>query len=213
MVRTRLSYACAAAVILASLSGEVTGLPSSENEEGVWSRSPPWRLPCRREQSINDANSLTENMDNERDGDPLRSVVAMFMGNRNNRQTLHCKGSAASGGQENRSPSKAKALQWSLRSVPKRNPTRTRENSSHTADLETIRGGEVLANESGGRDPERLGGSTSGTPWENAIEGMKNGIASGLAAAVVKTILHPFDTMKTVQQYSTRRLVHIHTVP
>ena len=30
--------------------------------------------------------------------------------------------------------------------------------------------------------------------------GLKNGIASGLAAAVVKGILQPFDTIKTVQQ-------------
>jgi len=31
-------------------------------------------------------------------------------------------------------------------------------------------------------------------------DGFKNGLASGLAAAVVKTILQPFDTIKTVQQ-------------
>lgn len=31
-------------------------------------------------------------------------------------------------------------------------------------------------------------------------DGFKNGVASGLAAAVVKTILQPFDTIKTVQQ-------------
>lgn len=41
----------------------------------------------------------------------------------------------------------------------------------------------------------------------NAIDGLKNGLASGLAAAVVKTALQPFDTMKTVQQYSKIRLV------
>ena len=31
-------------------------------------------------------------------------------------------------------------------------------------------------------------------------DGVKNGIASGLAAAVVKTVLQPLDTIKTVQQ-------------
>lgn len=41
--------------------------------------------------------------------------------------------------------------------------------------------------------------------WGNAVDGLKNGVASGLAAAVVKTVLQPFDTMKTVQQFSTTR--------
>ena len=41
--------------------------------------------------------------------------------------------------------------------------------------------------------------------WKNAVEGLKNGLASGLAAACVKTVLQPFDTMKTVQQFSTTR--------
>lgn len=44
-----------------------------------------------------------------------------------------------------------------------------------------------------------------GDRWKNAVEGLKNGLASGLAAACVKTVLQPFDTMKTVQQYSTTR--------
>lgn len=43
----------------------------------------------------------------------------------------------------------------------------------------------------------------------NAIDGLKNGLASGLAAAVVKTALQPFDTMKTVQQYSKIRMTLI----
>lgn len=43
--------------------------------------------------------------------------------------------------------------------------------------------------------------------WKYAVEGVKNGLASGLAAACVKTVLQPFDTMKTVQQFSTTRYV------
>ncbi|CAN0539238.1 unnamed protein product, partial [Scytosiphon promiscuus] len=35
--------------------------------------------------------------------------------------------------------------------------------------------------------------------------GVKNGLASGLAAACVKTVLQPFDTLKTVQQFSTTK--------
>jgi solute carrier family 25 S-adenosylmethionine transporter 26 len=34
------------------------------------------------------------------------------------------------------------------------------------------------------------------------LEGLKNGAASGLAAACVKTVLQPFDSMKTMQQFS-----------
>lgn len=53
-----------------------------------------------------------------------------------------------------------------------------------------------------------LGGGTAAAPaasWDNAVDGLKNGLASGLAAACVKTVLQPFDTMKTVQQFSTTR--------
>ena len=39
----------------------------------------------------------------------------------------------------------------------------------------------------------------------NALEGVRNGLASGLAAACVKTVLQPFDTIKTVQQFSTAK--------
>lgn len=46
-----------------------------------------------------------------------------------------------------------------------------------------------------------------GVRLKNAVEGLKNGLASGLAAACVKTVLQPFDTMKTVQQFSTTRYV------
>lgn len=37
-------------------------------------------------------------------------------------------------------------------------------------------------------------------------DGMKNGLASGLAATVVKTCLQPFDTIKTLQQIQKVRL-------
>jgi hypothetical protein len=36
-----------------------------------------------------------------------------------------------------------------------------------------------------------------------AINGIKNSIASGMAAGCAKTILAPFDTIKTVQQQAT----------
>lgn len=48
-------------------------------------------------------------------------------------------------------------------------------------------------------------GGAGASPRANAVEGLKNGLASGLAAACVKTVLQPFDTMKTVQQFSTTR--------
>lgn len=56
----------------------------------------------------------------------------------------------------------------------------------------------------------RGGGSTSPSKppsqrLANAVEGCKNGLASGLAAACVKTVLQPFDTIKTVQQFSTSK--------
>lgn len=55
---------------------------------------------------------------------------------------------------------------------------------------------------------ETRGGASTPPPHRaNAVEGIKNGFASGLAAACVKTVLQPFDTMKTVQQFSTTRCV------
>lgn len=40
----------------------------------------------------------------------------------------------------------------------------------------------------------------------NAIEGLKNGLTSGLAAACARTVLQLFDTMKTtVTQFSATR--------
>lgn len=42
-------------------------------------------------------------------------------------------------------------------------------------------------------------------------DGIKNGVASGLAAVVVKTILQPFDTIKTVQQFQSIKIGPIAT--
>ncbi len=45
------------------------------------------------------------------------------------------------------------------------------------------------------------GGSGGGAGgWATVIEGLKNGCASGLAAACAKLLLQPFDTLKTIQQ-------------
>lgn len=69
----------------------------------------------------------------------------------------------------------------------------------------------TLLTRGGGGAPQPARPSTppptpqEGDRWKNAIEGLKNGLASGLAAACVKTVLQPFDTMKTVQQFSTTR--------
>jgi hypothetical protein len=47
------------------------------------------------------------------------------------------------------------------------------------------------------------GGSSSGSSSTSSalLVGLKNSLASGLAAACSKTILAPFDTLKTAQQY------------
>lgn len=56
------------------------------------------------------------------------------------------------------------------------------------------------------RQIPRGGGQTKTAPVETSTrssaitEGLKNTLASGLAAACSKTILAPFDTIKTVQQ-------------
>lgn len=43
-------------------------------------------------------------------------------------------------------------------------------------------------------------------PFGWMSDGVKNAIASGLAAAIVKTILQPFDTIKTIQQHQKIRM-------
>ena len=48
------------------------------------------------------------------------------------------------------------------------------------------------------RFPVRGGGAATEKAW---IDGAKNSLASALAAAFSKTILAPFDTIKTLQQY------------
>mmetsp|Transcript_7470 Transcript_7470/g.11166 ORF Transcript_7470/g.11166 Transcript_7470/m.11166 type:complete len:326 (+) Transcript_7470:77-1054(+) len=44
------------------------------------------------------------------------------------------------------------------------------------------------------------------TNSDNILEGLKNGLSSGLASGFVKTLLQPFDTIKTVQQFSGQKL-------
>jgi len=47
------------------------------------------------------------------------------------------------------------------------------------------------------------GGEKSDTKVDSAItSGLKNAFASALSAATCKTVLQPFDTLKTVQQHS-----------
>lgn len=40
----------------------------------------------------------------------------------------------------------------------------------------------------------------------NLLEGLKNGCASGLAAGCVKAVMQPFDSMKTLQQFSANKM-------
>ena len=59
-----------------------------------------------------------------------------------------------------------------------------------------------------GLDAQHIGGSSGSTnvtlPWiPNSI---KHGMASGMAAAVVKTLLQPFDTVKTMMQAQRGRI-------
>ena len=46
------------------------------------------------------------------------------------------------------------------------------------------------------------GASSGGGGWETVVAGLKNGCASGMAAACAKILLQPFDTLKTLQQAS-----------
>eukprot|EP00290_Baffinella_frigidus_P011934 CAMPEP_0180151150 /NCGR_PEP_ID=MMETSP0986-20121125/21941_1 /TAXON_ID=697907 /ORGANISM="non described non described, Strain CCMP2293" /LENGTH=264 /DNA_ID=CAMNT_0022098357 /DNA_START=8 /DNA_END=798 /DNA_ORIENTATION=+ len=41
---------------------------------------------------------------------------------------------------------------------------------------------------------------------QNVVELVKNGVASGMASASVKSVLHPFDVVKTMQQHSSEDL-------
>lgn len=54
----------------------------------------------------------------------------------------------------------------------------------------------------GGRTWEQWAGQVKG----HALEGAKNMLASSFASAVGKTVLQPFDSIKTVQQHSKTRL-------
>lgn len=46
------------------------------------------------------------------------------------------------------------------------------------------------------------GASSGGGGWDTVVAGLKNGCASGMAAACAKILLQPFDTLKTLQQAS-----------
>lgn len=98
---------------------------------------------------------------------------------------------------------------WQSRVVPATVPSRLHDGEQESLEEEASRG--VSEGEGGNpaREAWRTGcdtrGGAAGRQWASAVEGLKNGLASGLAAACVKTVLQPFDTMKTVQQASTTR--------
>lgn len=71
------------------------------------------------------------------------------------------------------------------------NRRRIEEQQPALSSLRMTRGG-------GGRAAAAAGATSAG--WATIIEGLKNGCASGLAAACAKLLLQPFDTVKTLQQ-------------
>ena len=71
------------------------------------------------------------------------------------------------------------------------NRRRIEEQHHALSSLRTTRGG-------GGGTAAAAGAVSAG--WATIIEGLKNGCASGLAAACAKLLLQPFDTVKTLQQ-------------
>lgn len=102
---------------------------------------------------------------------------------------------------------KEKGLSWNFKRLRSWDAQVTLPRLWHNRAAVRIRGGGLEA--VGGSSEAPLGEKPAVSPWVGAVEGVKNGFASGLAAAVVKTILQPFDTMKTVQQFSTTRSVWI----
>lgn len=70
------------------------------------------------------------------------------------------------------------------------NQRRIEEQQHALSSLRTTRGG--------GGGSAAAGAVDAG--WATIIEGLKNGCASGLAAACAKLLLQPFDTVKTLQQ-------------
>jgi hypothetical protein len=49
-------------------------------------------------------------------------------------------------------------------------------------------------------------GGNEGMVMSSIADGLRNGLASGMASATCKTLLHPFDVIKTVQQASKQKL-------
>ncbi|CAM9315501.1 unnamed protein product [Ectocarpus sp. 4 AP-2014] len=109
------------------------------------------------------------------------------------------------------------ATRWTTLSAPLESLSSTREQLVRRA-LSTVTALRLRELKDGSSSTMLLtrggGGAPAGPPsppqegmrLKNAVEGLKNGLASGLAAACVKTVLQPFDTMKTVQQFSTTRM-------
>lgn len=73
----------------------------------------------------------------------------------------------------------------------------------YTAEAQSGRGRPAAAAAFEGLGRRRGGGGRGGDRswWQAALsDGLRNGCASGMAAACAKLLLQPFDTVKTVQQ-------------
>ncbi|CAJ1961996.1 unnamed protein product [Cylindrotheca closterium] len=80
------------------------------------------------------------------------------------------------------------------------NRSRSLSRSYHRPIVLNFRGGGVA----GVKLDSSTNKSSSNSSSSAATEGWKNSIASGLASVCAKTLLQPFDTIKTVQQHSQR---------
>lgn len=109
--------------------------------------------------------------------------------------------------ENNNAPNRVLGMVSKMRVDPTSTLSRVVESKERIRDALLVRGAGTTASVVAPRHTENRGVSKS-----NAVDGLKNGLASGLAAAVVKTVLQPFDTMKTVQQFSTTRFVAVRSV-
>lgn len=142
--------------------------------------------------------------DSSYDSDHAAPVAAVVEQSQEAIQTTNTATYAGLGRQWRGLPSPLEALsstgrQLSLRASATAAAWGVREGKPRSATILT-RGGSAPA-------PQSPPPPQQGDRWKYAVEGLKNGLASGLAAACVKTVLQPFDTMKTVQQFSTTRWV------
>lgn len=203
-----------AGLVSIALRGSEGGgfLPAVNLRGGPQSTSQPWRILERLEKFCsNDAPSGKCFGDGGDSGDGVRpsDFSCHAMGDEGQPQRMLIDGGSVSGTAA--SPCKDSAVEqqrppWRLKRPLKWDPQATIARFKCGRVAVATRGGEVAAD--GSSDAVTTpGADLPASPWTNAIDGLKNGIASGLAAAVVKTILQPFDTMKTVQQFSTTRLV------